>query len=116
MWIKPSATALVLLLATQPATAQPSQPNVQMLAQAYDRCMATYAVRLTRTAAADAEIYSQAKQSCAELDGQLKAALSAQLQPAQAAEIIQSMDAQAEPNFMAMLAQIRSDRARRGGN
>jgi len=116
MWIKASATALALLLAMQPAAAQPAQTNLQILAQAYDRCMATYAVRLTRTAATDADIYTQATQSCAELDGQLKAALNAQLQPAQAAEIIRSMDAQAEPNFMVMLAQIRSDRARRGGN
>lgn len=103
---------MVLLLALQPATAQQPEPNVQILAQAYDRCMATSAVRLTRTAATDQDIFRQASQACLSLGGQLRAAIEAQLPPEQAAELLRSMDAQAEPNFMTMLARIRSDRSR----
>lgn len=77
--------------------------------------MATQAVRLTHTAAADADIYAQATQSCRALNEQLRAALNAQLPPVQAAEILAAIDAQAQPNFMAMLSRIRSDRARRAG-
>ncbi|MGZ8346419.1 MAG: hypothetical protein ACXWUP_04815 [Allosphingosinicella sp.] len=113
MWIKPSAIALLSLFAAQQATAQQAQPDVQMLAQAYDRCMATYAVRLTHTSATDEDIFMQATQSCLSLNGQLRAAINTQLPPAHATEILQSIDAQAEPNFMTMLARIRSDRARR---
>ena len=112
MWIRPSAMSLLLLFSVQPAAAQQPEPNVQIIAQAYDRCMATYAVRLTRTAATDQDIFRQASQGCLSLGGQLRAAIEAQLPPEQAAELLRSMDAQAEPNFMAMLARIRSDRSR----
>ena len=115
MSFKPALVALASMLVVQPVTAQQRQQNVQILAQAYDRCMATYAVRLTKTPATDEEIYSQAAASCAPLDGQLRTALNAQLEPAQAAEIFRSIDEQAKPNFMATLAQIRSDRAGRSG-
>jgi hypothetical protein len=112
-WIKPTVLALILAVAA-PATAQEAQPDFRIVAQAYDRCMATYAVRLTRTAASDGEIFSQASQGCLALKDRLRAAINAQLPPAQAGEILQAIDAQGEPNFMAMLRRIRSDRARRG--
>ena len=113
MWTKSPVILLVTLVAAHQATAQQPQQDVQTLAHAYDRCMATQAVRLTRTDATDADIFRQATQACLSLQGLLRAAISAQLPPAQAAEILGPMDAQAEPNFMAMLARIRSDRARR---
>lgn len=115
MRIKLSATVLVLLLAAQQAAAQDPQPNAMILAQALDRCMATQAVRLTRTASTDANIFAQARQSCLTLNDQLRAAISAQFPPADAAEMLRSIDEQAEPNFMALLSRIRSDRARREG-
>ena len=112
MWVTRSAVLLASLLTAPQAVAQEPQPDIRIIAQAYDRCMATYAVRSTRTAATDEEIFDLATQSCFALDGRLRAAINAQLSPAQAAEALQSMDAQAAPNFMAMLARIRSDRSR----
>jgi hypothetical protein len=113
MWIKSPVILLVTLVAAQQATAQQPEQDVQTLAQAYDRCMATQAVRLTRTPATDADIFRQATQACLSLQELLRTAINAQLPPAQATDILRSIDAQAEPNFMAMLARIRSDRARR---
>ena len=115
MRMKISAAALVLLLAAQQGAAQETQPNAMVLAQALDRCMATQAVRLTRTAATDAEILAQARRSCLTLSDQFRAAVNAQSPAADAAEMLRSIDSRAEPNFMAMLSQIRSDRARREG-
>ena len=110
--IKPAVLALILVAA--PAMAQQPEPDFRIVAQAYDRCMTTYAVRLTRTAATDDEIFDQASQSCLPLEDRLRAAISVQLPPAQAGEILQAIDAQGEPNFRAMLDRIRSGRARRG--
>ena len=114
MRMKLATTALVLVSAQQ-AAAQDPQPNAMILAQALDRCMVTHAVRLTRTATSDADIFTQARQSCLGLNEQLRASVNAQLPPADAAEMLRSIDQQAEPNFMALLARIRSDRARREG-
>jgi hypothetical protein len=75
--------------------------------------MATQAVRLSRTSARDEDIYAEARQSCSALEARLAAALRTKLSATQTAEMIRSMDAQAKPNFMFMLARIRSDRARR---
>jgi len=110
MWIESAAIA-ALSLGAPPAPAQ----DVGVVAQAYDRCMTTYAVRLTRTAAIDSDIYAEATRSCASLKDQLRAAVIAQLPAAQSSEILRAIDSQGESNFMAMLARIRSDRARREG-
>ena len=115
MWIRSSVPAMLALLAVQPAAAQQSQPDVQILAQAYDRCMATYAVRLTRTDATDADIFTQATAGCQALDDRVRAAITAQLPPARATEVLHAIDAQGEPDFMALLARIRSDRATNAG-
>ena len=115
MWIKSSALVLTLPFAMQPAAGQQPLQDVQIVAQAYDRCMATYAVRLTHTAASDQDIFSQASQGCLPLKSRLIEAINAQLPPAQAREVLESIEAQGEPNFMGMLALIRSDRRRRAG-
>lgn len=98
-----------------PAATQPAQPSAEILAQAYDRCMATFAVRLTKTAASDEEIYNQAMQSCATLGNELKTAIGRQFPSGEAGELLQAMDAQSKPNFLEMLARIRRDRAARAG-
>ena len=108
-------TVLALLFAAQQAAAQEAQPDAMILAQALDRCMATQAVRLTRTAAPDAEIFAQARQSCLPLNERFRAAINAELPSADAAEMLRAIDEHAEPNFIALLARIRSDRAVRGG-
>ena len=110
MWFESAAIA-ALSLGAQPAPAQ----DLGVLAHAYDRCMTTFAVRLTRTAAADADIYAEASRSCASLKNHLRAAVVAQLPAAQSSEMIRAIDSQGETSFMAMLARIRSDRARREG-
>lgn len=110
-----SVLALAPVLLTHQAAAQQGQPNAQIVAQAVDRCMATYAVRLTKTDTADEDIFAQAKLGCLPLHGQLVAAINAQLPAAQAGEILRTLDAQEKPNFMALLARIRSDRAQRAG-
>jgi len=101
-----------LMLAT-PAAAQTAAPSVLLLAQALDRCMATHAVRLTRTDAADEAIYSEAQRGCQAIDADLRAAVRAQAPAAQADALFAQFDATARPNFMALLARIRSDRAAR---
>jgi len=116
MRMKISAAALLMVFAAQQIAAQELQPNVMVLAQALDRCMATQAVRLTRTEATDTEILAQARQSCLGLNEQFRAAVNAQLPAADAVEMLRSIDQQAEPNFIAMLSRIRSDRARREGS
>lgn len=115
MRLKLAAAAMVLLLGAQQAAAQDPQPNAMILAQALDRCMVTQAVRLTRTSTSDADIFAQARQSCLAVNDQFRAAINAELPPADAAEMLRSIDQQAEPNFMALLSRIRSDRARREG-
>jgi hypothetical protein len=114
MRIRPYAIAVISLVAVQQATAQQPQPSVEILAGAYDQCMTTSAVRLTRTSATDQDIYVRSTESCLPLKGRLRLAINAQLPAAQAADVLRAIDAQAEPNFMAMVARIRSDRARRG--
>ncbi|HVJ02184.1 MAG TPA: hypothetical protein VM662_08380 [Sphingomonas sp.] len=118
MRIKVRVAVLACVLCVAPALAQQQQQqgNIQIIAQALDRCMATYAVRLTRTAASDDDIYGQATTSCKSLRDQLTAAIRAQVPSAQATSLLGSLDAQAKPNFMAMLAKIRSDRAARAGD
>jgi hypothetical protein len=110
-----SVIALVLALSAQSGAAIDSRPNAMILAQALDRCMATHAVRLTRTTTADADILAQARQSCLALNDRFRAAVNAQLPPADAAAMLRTLDQQAEPNFMALLARIRSDRALQDG-
>jgi hypothetical protein len=84
-----------------------------MLAQAQDRCMTTYAVRLTRTSATDEAIYADARSGCGTLASQLHAAIAKEYPADQAAELLATLDAQARPNFMALLQRIRADRAAR---
>ncbi|MDV3457909.1 hypothetical protein RZN05_13015 [Sphingomonas sp. HF-S4] len=114
MGIEPSLAALIALSGLQQAPAPQAQVQLdpQIIAQAADRCMATHAVRSSRTSTDDEAIYAQARLSCAPLNDQLAIALRARLAPAQAAEALRTLDAQAKPNFMAMIARIRSDRAR----
>jgi hypothetical protein len=101
----------VLLSGAQSLVTPQAQPNPQIIAQALDRCMATYAVRLTKTSASDETIYAEAAQGCSPLNERLKGAINAQVPAAQAADFIKQMDASAKPNFIAMLAKIRRDRA-----
>ena len=115
MRIKQAALALIVSVAA-PATAQQTDPDFRIIAQAYDRCMATFAVRLTRTSATDDAIFSQASQACLPLKDRLRAAINTQLPRAEAGEILLAIEAQGEPNFRRMLDRIRSDRARRDGH
>lgn len=108
-----ATTGLVGWLLASASMAQQAPADPQLLAQALDRCMATYAVRLTRTPTADDDIFAQAKLGCQPLTDQLNAAIRAQMPPADAAAITAQLESSAKPNFMAMLAKIRSDRALR---
>jgi hypothetical protein len=115
MRIKATMAGLICVLSIPQASAQQDQANIQIIAQAQDRCMATHAVRLTKTDASDENIYAQATSSCRSLNEQLVAAIKAQLPPEEAAEILGQLQTQAKPNFMSMLTKIRADRARRSG-
>jgi len=97
-------------------SAEPAEPGAMVLAQAQDRCMATYAVRLTKTSATDEGIYAEAVSGCKDLNGQLIAAIAREYSPAQAAELTAAMEAQAKPNFLKLLQRIRADRLQRAGN
>ena len=104
-----------LLMAGQPAAGPETQAGVAILAQSYDRCMATYAVRLTRTDADDDRIFASATEGCRPLKDQLLAAIPREYPPDQARELVATIEASARPNFLAMLQRIRADRAARGG-
>ncbi|WP_081570425.1 hypothetical protein [Sphingobium herbicidovorans] len=113
MQLKSSVIAFCFAICLQNASAQEAQPNIQIIAQAYDRCMATYAVRLTRTTAPDEAIYAEATKSCSPLKDKLVEAIRQQVSPPEADKVLASMDASAKPNFLNMLNRIRSDRAQR---
>ena len=113
MHFKSLAIAFSFAICLQNASAQEAQPDIQIVAQAYDRCMATYAVRLARTPAPDEAIYGEATKSCSPLKDKLVEAIRQQVSPPEAAKILASMDVSAKPNFLNMLNRIRSDRAKR---
>ena len=106
----------VLWIAGQAAAPAEAQARVPILAQGVDRCMTTYAVRLTRTEAADEAIFAEAIQGCRELSGQLNAAITREYPEQQARELVATLEAHARPNFMTLLQRIRVDRQRRAGN
>ncbi len=111
-----SMFALSVALVSQLALAQPPQANVMTIAQANDRCMTTYAVRMTKTDATDEVIFASATEGCKNLNEQLYAAIDREYPAAQANELKSQLGAQAKPNFMNLLQKIRSDRAKRGSN
>lgn len=113
MHLKSLAIAFAFAIGLQNAAAQEVRPNIQIIAQAYDRCMATYAVRLTRTTVPDDVIYAEATKSCSPLKIKLVEAIRQQVPPPEAAKVLTTMDASAKPNFLNMLNRIRSDRAKR---
>ena len=105
--------AVVAATIVQPAEA--SQPNAMMLAQAHDRCMVGYAVRLTKTSATDEAIYREAVTGCKALHERLGAAVAREYAPEQAAQLTTSLEAQAKPNFLRLVQQIRTDRLSKTG-
>ena len=99
-------------------TAQPAeaaQRSAMVAAQAHDRCMVGYAVRLTKTSATDEAIYSEAVAGCKALHKQLGVAVAREYAPEQAAQLITAFEAQAKPNFLALLQRIRTDRLGKAG-
>ena len=104
------------VLSAEPAFAQTAQPNAMMLAQANDRCMATYAVRMTKTDATDETIFADATAECKAIDDQLSVAIAKEYSAEQAKELTAMLSAQAKPNFMTMLQKMRTDRLNRTGN
>jgi hypothetical protein len=96
--------------------AQPAQANAMMLAQANDRCMTTYAVRVTKTDVADDAIFVAATEGCKDLKAQLFGAIDKAYPADQANGLKSQLDAAEKPNFMKLLQKIRTDRLQRGGN
>jgi hypothetical protein len=105
----------LLCLAVMPSAlfGQAPEPNAMLLSQAYDRCMTTFAVRLTRTDASDEAIYSAATEGCGELQLAMFAAMRREIPQPDVETIISQITDSAEPNFMALLNRIRTDRAAR---
>lgn len=96
--------------------AQPAPANAMMLAQANDRCMTTYAVRMTKTEAADDAIFAAATEGCKELKAQLFGAIDKEYPADQASDLKSQLGAAEKPNFIKLLQKIRIDRLQRGGN
>ncbi|MBE1529336.1 hypothetical protein GGC65_003792 [Sphingopyxis sp. OAS728] len=96
--------------------AQPTQANAMMLAQANDRCMTTYAVRMTKTDAADDAIFAAATEGCKNLKSQLFSAIDKEYPADQASGLKSQLDAAEKPNFIKLLQKIRTDRLQRAGN
>lgn len=114
--VNPIALALGTTLFIRPAHAQPAQANAMMLAQANDRCMTTYAVRMTKADVADDAIFAAATEGCKELKAQLFGAIDKDYPSNQANGLKSQLDAAENPNFMNLLQKIRIDRLQRGGN
>jgi len=112
------ATGLFLgaTLLSGTAHAQTAQANAMMLAQANDRCMTTYAVRMTKTDAADDAIFAAATEGCKDLKSQLFGAIDKEYPADQASDLKSQLDAAEKPNFVKLLQKIRADRLQRGGN
>ena len=108
--------AMAALVVWSPAYGQQPEPTLMMVAQAQDRCMTTYAVRLSKETADDEAIYERAEAGCSELDTKLDAAIQRDVPAAKQAEIRAMLANSKKPNFMAMIAKIRSDRASRAAN
>jgi len=102
-------------MAAPVASAQSPQPVVPTLAQALDRCMASYAVRLTRTDATDETIFATAVEGCKPIETELRIAVRRDVDVAQADAAFKQWDEQAKPNFMSLLNRIRADRAEQIG-
>ncbi|WP_265587296.1 hypothetical protein [Sphingomicrobium arenosum] len=100
--------ALFLSAAVQQVT-----PETMQLAQTHDRCMTTFAVRLSKETTDDEAIFEQAQAGCAELEQALDARLDADLGPDHAPALKAQLEVAAKPNFLAMLDRIRRDRAAR---
>ena len=111
-----SGLLLSLTLVAGAVHAQPVQANAMMLAQANDRCMTTYAVRMTKTDVADDAIFAAATEGCKELKAQLFSAIDKEYPADQANGLKSQLDAAEKPNFMKLLQKIRTDRQQRGGN
>jgi hypothetical protein len=108
--------ATLCIAASVPALGQQAKPSMMSIAQAQDRCMTTFAVRLSRETTDDEAIFERALNGCSELDAQLDEAISREV-PAEKQQELRAMLAESrKPNFMAMLAKIRSDRAAREAN
>jgi hypothetical protein len=114
--ISTTGFTLGLALLSQSAMAQPTQANAMMLAQANDRCMTTYAVRMTKTDAADDAIFAAATEGCKDLKSQLFSAIDKEYPADQASGLKSQLDAAEKPNFIKLLQKIRTDRLQRGGN
>lgn len=114
--VNPIALALGATLFIGTAHAQPAQANAMMLAQANDRCMTTYAVRMTKTDVADDAIFAAATEGCKELKAQLFGAIDKEYPADQANGLKSQLDAAERPNFLKLLQKIRTDRLQRGGN
>jgi hypothetical protein len=109
--------AVSMVVAAALAQSVPSnQPSAMLLAQAHDRCMTTYAVRLTKTTAPDDAIYAEAVAGCKAVKDQLATGIAREYPAAQAAELTAMLEAQAKPNFLALVQRIRTDRLGRPGN
>ena len=78
--------------------------------------MTTYAVRMTMTAATDEAIYADAVSGCSAVKNALGAAIVRDYPADRAAELNALLDAQAKPNFLALLQRIRADRLSRARN
>ncbi|HEY0043113.1 MAG TPA: hypothetical protein VGB62_01065 [Allosphingosinicella sp.] len=102
-----------LALGVQPVAAQGREASAELLAGALDRCMVTYAVRLTKTEASDETIYAEADKGCRAVRDRLIAKIGQDYPADMAAEAAKAIEAQARPNFISLLARIRSDRAGR---
>lgn len=113
MRLKVSLFVVTCAIGAQALAAKDAQPDARIIAQTYDRCMATYAVRLTKTSASDDAIYAEAAKSCLPLKEKLTEAIRRQVSQQEAEMLLASMDASEKPNFVNMLDRIRSDRAKR---
>lgn len=93
-----------------PVAAQ-QQPDIPTLASALDRCMATYAVRMSGGDATDDAIYAAASNGCQSIETELLTLVRSTMPAERAEPALQQWAAQKRPNFMAVLQRIRADRA-----
>lgn len=106
---------IAVFLVASPTVARTPEPSLMLLAEAHDRCLVTYAVRLAGSGEEDEQIYAAASQGCSEIKARRDGAVRTELPPEHVDDLLRELEAAEKPNFMRVLKQIRADRAARAG-
>jgi len=87
--------------------------QIMITANAYDRCVTTYAVKLLESGLSDDDLYVVASTMCRDLNDLMKQRIIASLPAAQANEMLARLGADPKGDYLKKLQAIRQGRSRR---